>query len=482
MNKISLEEVNKVVPILLTNKVNQTEVFDYFRIVALNNKQYEKKASNPLYFLTYNTQEEVDNGWFESLFDLRNTVNERMESNPNATFVIEPSMIDGLKNLNAKFIVVENIRDAIDKLFEYVKSKSNARVISVTGSVGKTTTVGLIESVLKEKYTVLRIYSKRITPIILKANIINFLNEGIDCVVLENSIYYHDHIKVLCDLLSPDIACMLNIESSHLGVDKLDSLDAICVYKSEILRRAKIGIINSEDEHLKNIDLQNNGVEYKGAPLFKTELVYLDRLKPSYVETDGNDIIIDRAIKVTPFIQSKLAKIQYQMACEVGKMMGLTKEEIEHGMKSYEPVENRLNKKQAFNKEIIFDGDVTTYERMKELSDLNYDEVYLVIRKAGSSENTSRISSITDHFNKFKKVYVFDDIEYLEELKDHENVEVVHNHDFMANLEGKIIYHYSGYYRTWNTFDENNLNIYDKTVYPIKKDKKSPKEPKIRKL
>ena len=138
-------------------------------------------------------------------------------------------------------------------------------------------------------------------------------------------------------------------------------------------------------------------------------------------------------------------------------------------MNAYEPVENRLNTKKAFGKEIIFDGDITTYERMKELASSLYDKTYLVMRKVGSAENTYRIADIIKHFDAFEKVYIFDDIEYLEELKYHPKVTVVNNHDFMKELDGKIIYHYSGFYRTWLEYDENNLKIYDKEKYKIKR-------------
>jgi len=39
----------------------------------------------------------------------------------------------------------------------------------------------------------------------------------------------------------------------------------------------------------------------------------------------------------------------------------------------------------------------------------------------------------------------------------------------MKNIDGTIIYHYSGYYRVWDEFNENNLNIYDNEIYKIKR-------------
>ena len=472
MNRITLEELQRVVPILAANNVTPNDLFDYFRIVAINKQKYELDATNPLYFLSYCTDEEVDRGWFNKKFDLREHVNKIMKEYPNATFVIERDMVDEIEEeniKNAKFIVVENIPNTIDLLFEYTKQGKKAKVVAVTGSVGKTTTVGLIESVLKTRYNTLRLYSKRITPIILKASVINFLNDDVEYIVLENGIYYHDHVKVLSGLLNPDIACMIDIDSCHLGIDKLNSLDYICAYKAEILRHAKVGIINGEDEYLNKLELCENSVEYNGEPLFPSKLEKIERIEPSKVELEGDSFIIDGNIKVRPFILSNLAKVQYLTAYNVGVSAGLTKEEIEKGLNEYTPVENRLNRQVAFGKEVVFDGDITTYERMKALSDIKYDSPYLIIRKAGCTERIDRIEDIVDHFDKFKRVFVFDDIEYLEELKNHPNVEVVSNHDFMQDLDGVIIYHYSGYYRVWPTFDDNNLKFYDREVYPILK-------------
>ncbi len=167
-----------------------------------------------------------------------------------------------------------------------------------------------------------------------------------------------------------------------------------------------------------------------------------------------------------------MAKKQYAVAYKVGKELGLTDEEIKRGMEDYIPVENRVQKEIAFNKSILFDGDVTTYERIKELSDNMYENKYLVLRKVGSAENTLRIANIKDFFPKYKKVFIFKDVEYLDELKEECNVEIVTNHDFMKELKGCIIYHYSGYFRVWDKYDENNLHIYDKVKYPIIKEEK----------
>ena len=469
MNKITLEELNSITPILAINNVDSDAVFDYFRISSISKIKYEELASNPLYFILYAKQEEVENGWYVSPPDLRPYIKKIMSEHPNYTFLVDETMVDGNDFSNNKVILVHNIHQTMDDLYNYFMNTSHAKTVAITGSVGKTTCVGLIESILKQKYNVLRLYSKRITPLVLKSFIINLLNDDIDYLVTENSIYYHDHVQILASLLKPEIAAILNIESSHLGVDGLKTIDDICRYKSAIFQYAKQGYIIKGDPYLDRLTLEDGELKYDGEEVLYNSNLNLERIDLSKTTVEDEKFNIEGEIVVDPFMLSTLSEKQFTTAYKIGKYLGLNNEEIKAGMDNYQPVENRLQTEYAFGKRIIFDGDITTYERIKELSDNMYENKYLILRKVGSAENTFRIADIKEHFCKYKKVFIFSDVEYLEELKDEPNVEIVHDHSFMDELEGTIIYHYSGYYRVWDTYDENNLNEYDTEKYPIMK-------------
>ena len=231
MNKISFDDLNRVTNIIDFNKINQNEVFDYFRIIH-NNNFYEDSAQNPLFFILYLTEQEANDAWYINNIDMRENMLFFMQNHPHYTYIVDKTVTRKLKSCDIRYIMVEDINQTIDDLYNYFKGKTHAKTVAVTGSVGKTTCVGLIESILKQRYNVFRIYSKRITPLVLKSTIINNLNDDIDYIVLENSIYYHDHVKILADLLKPEISAILNIESSHLGIEKLKTLDDICIYKS----------------------------------------------------------------------------------------------------------------------------------------------------------------------------------------------------------------------------------------------------------
>ena len=471
MNKISFSKLKSITNVIGSNITNQNEIFDYFRIVH-NSNDDEKSFSNPLFFVLYLTKEEALDAWYINNIDMRNNLGKLLKKYPNYTFVVDKTMANLIGKTNSKYIMVEDINQTINDLFNYFKGISHAKTIAITGSVGKTTCVGLIESIIKQRFNVFRIYSKRITPLVLKATIINSLNDEVDYIVLENSIYYHDHVKILANLLKPQISAILNIESSHLGIEKLKTLDDICFYKSFIMQYSKKCFLIKGDPYLDRLHLTSGILKYDRKKVLENKNLELERIDLDKISIRNDCFNINKHIIIEPFILSSLAKKQYAVAYKVGKELGLTDEEIKRGMEDYIPVENRVQKEIAFNKMILFDGDVTTYERIKELSDNMYENKYLVLRKVGSAENTLRIANIKDFFPKYKKVFIFKDVEYLDELKEGCNVEIVTNHDFMKNLKGCIIYHYSGYFRVWDKYDENNLHIYDKVKYPIIKEEK----------
>lgn len=470
MNKWSLENLKDLLNIKEIINCQEDIVFDYLRIVDLNGVKYEKEAKNTLFFLTYSEDEDVNNGFIINAFDLRKNANDIIKNNPNYVFVIDYETYNSLEenNKKTKLIIVENILESINLLYNYIIKNKKAQVIAITGSVGKTTSVGLITEVMKQKYKVIRVYSKRITPIILKANLINFLIEDVDYIILEMSIYHKNHVEILSDLLHPDIAAIINIDSSHL--EFFNSIEDICIHKSSIFRHATFGFYNNLDNIANNLSLKNNDLYFKNEKIYKTNLKKLVKIVDEYKMEKEFLIINNKRIKL--HFASTLSIVQTLLAYKIGKLTKIEDDKIIEALNSYVPVENRIQLKKAFNKEIVFDGDITTNERIKQLADNKYPKCYLVIRKFGSMENNKRFELVLNFLDKFTNVYVFDDIEYLNMLKKHPKVIIVNNHNFMKDLDGKIIYHYSGYYRSFNEFNEKNLINLENTIYKIMKPEK----------
>lgn len=463
-NRYTISDLKNICHIIDEHLFNEEIVFDYLRIVYLD-KKIEEEAKNILFFPIYFTKYDIEDGWMINYVDYRPKIKNIMEKHPNYTFVVEKDMLNLFDNDKYNYLVVDNILEEIDKLYEYVLEKVKPKVVAVTGSVGKTTSVGLIEKVLSKKYKVERIYHKRITPILLKAHVINLLQNDIEYVVLENSIYFKDHVEVLSTLLKPYIACFLQLDSSHLHKDGMDTIEDLAINKAEIFRNAKVGFYNTEDKYIKRISLKDKDIYYDDKKLFTSNLDELLTFNTNVSFKDEGFMIEGHYIK--PYLLTDLSLLQYALAYKVGKYLGVNKDDIVEALNSYVPVENRINKVNIFGKEVFFDGDVTTYERLKQLSKNKYKKKILVIRKFGSAENTDRFEQVPELFNNFDKVYLFDDIEYLRILKDYENVVVVNNHNFIHKYKGIIFYHYSGYFRDYDKVLEDNLLSLENDTYKI---------------
>ena len=151
-NRITIKNLKKIIDIIEVKNIKETESYNYMRIIKENINLDRAKV---LYFPIYLNKNDDQGGWYISDRDLRVYINNIIEKNPNATFVVEKQMLKQITNLKAKLIIVNNIMESIDKLSDYYIKKVHPTTILVTGSVGKTSTVGLIEKVLKPK--VLRI-------------------------------------------------------------------------------------------------------------------------------------------------------------------------------------------------------------------------------------------------------------------------------------------------------------------------------------
>lgn len=463
MNTWSLEKLKNIINIKEV-KTNITS-FDHLRITAIANKKYERKAKNILFFPITLGDDVVRDGWIIRPLDLRKNIINYIKDKPDYTYVIDDEMKKELKEVEFKYIVVDDIMTSIDKLFTYTLEGAKAKKICVTGSVGKTTTAGLIEDVLKTKYKVLRLYSKRLTPIIIKAYIINLLTINTDYIVLEASIWYRDHVKKICDLLKPDICALINIDSSHLNNDGMNTKDDLCKYKALIFEHPTIGFVNENDNYISNLHISDNHLYYNNDKICRTNVKEFISIMEN-VSYKGDKILInDRQIK--PFVLSKLSLVEYALAYKIGMYLGIDNETITLALNNAGPVEHRLEPQNIFGKDVIFDSDISTYERIKQLAGNLYDKSYLVIRKFGSAEHTNRMVKVRELFDEFDRVYLFSDIAYLKYFKDHKNVTIVSNHDFMKKIDGTIFYHYSGYYRSFDKFNVENLKYIENKRYKV---------------
>lgn len=303
---------------------------------SLKNKSIDK--SKNLFIPVYETNFKKD-GWSNN-FDKREYLVKVAEENPNWVFVLNKSCPVLKKNM---CIVVDDIFEVVDKIYQYVLSGFKGKVIAVTGSVGKTTNVGLIEKAISCQKKVLRIYSKRITPFILKSFIINFLDNSYEYIVLEMSFYRKHHVEVLNNLLTPDLAVISNIYNNHIDVD-VKSQHEIIESKSKIFLNCKKCLVNFDDKLLNSYFKNSNSI----TPFFIDRNVKF--LSNNYVEfsINGNNYTIEI------FLLTKISIQQIYITLLILDYFNVNIEKSIKSIEEFKGVENRLQFKNLDGHTVLF--------------------------------------------------------------------------------------------------------------------------------
>ena len=146
-------------------------------------------------------------------------------------------------------LVVSDARLALGQLAAYRREQhKDLKVIAITGSSGKTTCKEMLGS----------IFSRLAPTLITRGNLNNDLGAPMMLLELSDQHQYAiielgaNHIGEIAyttEIVQPDVACILNIGTAHLG--EFGSRDGICQAKAEIyhtLTRDKFAIVPDNDD------------------------------------------------------------------------------------------------------------------------------------------------------------------------------------------------------------------------------------------
>ena len=155
-----------------------------------------------------------------------------------------------LDNPAGPYILVESSLEAMKKIAAFYRSQIKAKVIGVTGSVGKTSTKEMIASVLEEKYSVLKTAGNFNNEIGLPLTLFR-IRDYHDVAVVEMGISDFGEMHRLGAMARPDISVITNIGYCHL--ENLIDRDGVLRAKTEVfehLSEAASVILNGDDDKL----------------------------------------------------------------------------------------------------------------------------------------------------------------------------------------------------------------------------------------
>ena len=256
------------------------------------------------------------------------------------------------------YILVEDTLTALKEIAAYYRSTLSIPFVGITGSVGKTSTKEFIAGVLSEKYRVLKTEGNYNNEIGVPLTLLRIREEH-QAAVVEMGISEFGEMSRLAKIVRPNVCVITNIGQCHL--ENLKTRDGILKAKSEIFDyMAEEGMVclNGDDDKLRTVT-QVNGkpVHFFGLgedpakDVYATDVVSKGLFgSEAVLHMTAGDGGCDKATA------EKLTYIQLPIqvtlpgahmvanaaaAASVGRLLGLSQEQIVEGIRKVEPVSGR---------------------------------------------------------------------------------------------------------------------------------------------
>ena len=153
-------------------------------------------------------------------------------------------------------LVVPNSLIALQCAAAHWRQQQEARVIGITGSIGKTTTKEVVYAVVAQRYRTLKSEGNYNNEIGLPLTLMNLTKEH-ERVVLEMGMYDAGEIAELAEIARPQVGVVTNVGPSHL--ERLGTLERVAQAKSELPRalpsseQGGTAILNADDQWVRGM-------------------------------------------------------------------------------------------------------------------------------------------------------------------------------------------------------------------------------------
>ena len=241
------------------------------------------------------------------------------------------------------YILVDSTLTALKGIAEYYRSLFTIPFIGVTGSVGKTSTKELISSVLAQRYNVHKTAGNFNNELGVPLTLFG-LEESHEVAVIEMGISGFGEMTRLAKMVRPDISVITNIGCCHL--ENLGDRDGVLKAKTEMFTYLKPDgaiILCHDDDKLSTVS-EYNGIR----PIFygtdPADEYYADGVEE--LALDGVRCTLhhgDVSVAVTIPSLGRHNVLNALCAMAVGTQLGLTADEIKHGIESFKNVGSRNN-------------------------------------------------------------------------------------------------------------------------------------------
>lgn len=250
---------------------------------------------------------------------------------------VSASISHRFEEVSYPLIVVDDTLDALGKLAKYyVTQKISPKLkVSLTGSVGKTTTKEMTSAVLSQKYNTYRTQGNLNNHIGVPLTLLSLEKEH-EALVCEMGMNHKGELLYLTSLLPSDIAIITNIGHSH--IENLGSRENIRDAKMEITKGVKRGgtlIVNGDEPLLDNINFDGRIVRVglkKGLDVWAEDISMSDTKVEYILHAFGE------SDKVVLPCTGKHNVVDSLFAVATGLLEGISLDRIRSGLLNYKSV------------------------------------------------------------------------------------------------------------------------------------------------
>ncbi len=243
-----------------------------------------------------------------------------------------------------RYFVVNDVLSTLQALANYHRKQLSIPVIAITGTNGKTTSKELLNAVLSQKYEVLATKGNLNNHIGVPLTLLNITKEH-EMAIIEMGANHQGEIALLCSIAEPDFGMITNIGKAHL--DGFGGYEGVIKAKSELYhfihKMGGILFVNAENALLQKLSEGMNKITFGTSPDVDFTGVFIEGnpfVKLRFKAKEDTQQLEEKPIITTQLIGNYNFENILAAAC-IGHYFRVSEKQIEHGLESYVPSNNR---------------------------------------------------------------------------------------------------------------------------------------------
>ncbi len=283
----------------------------------------------------------------------------------NANAFADQALEDGAKYVvideapykkDGRYLLVDDVLTTLQQLAHYHRQRLSIPFIGITGTNGKTTTKELVNAVLSQKYKVYATKGNLNNHIGVPLTILS-IPEHTEVAIIEMGANHPEEIAFLCAIAEPTHGLITNVGKAHL--EGFGSFEGVKKTKGELYDFLKqhegMLFLQSDNPHLVEMEKARKiaNIVHYGFSISNDVIGKLERADPlltvSWRLPNGPSYTVSAHLTGSYNTENILA------AVAVGRAFGLTAEQINRGVESYVPTNNRSQITQTENNTVIAD-------------------------------------------------------------------------------------------------------------------------------